>query len=69
MWGSVEKGLVVGRRKRQVIVKNKVAKISLGEGGWGPKRLTCATGAPPGGGKSVAARLQIVGKAPKLMCS
>ena len=65
MWGSVEKGLVVGRRKRQVVV-NKVAKASLGEGGWGPERATCATGAPPGGVQSAAARSQIVGKAPKL---
>ena len=65
VWGSVEKGLVVGRRKRQGVV-NKVAKASLGEGGWGPKRPGCVTGAPPGGVQSVAARSQIVvGKAPK----
>ena len=65
VWGSVEKGLVVGRRKRQGVV-NKVAKASLGEGGWGPKRPTWVTGAPPGGVQSAAARSQIVGKAPKL---
>ena len=65
VWGSVEKGLVVGRGKRQGVV-NKVAKASLGEGGWGPKRPTWVTGAPPGGVQSAAARSQIVGKAPKL---
>ena len=65
MWGSVEKGLVVGRRKRQGVV-NKVAKASLGDGGWGPERPACVNGAPPGGVQSVAARSQIVGKAPKL---
>ena len=65
VWGSVEEGLAVGRGKRQGVV-NKVAKASLGEGGWGPKRAAWATGAPPGGVQSVAARSQIVGKAPKL---
>ena len=65
MWGSVEEGLVVGRRKRQGVV-NKVAKASLGEGGWGRKTDTCVTGAPTGGVQSVVARSQIVGKAPKL---